>query len=121
MLLSLVKGVVENKEGNINPQWKDAYYATMDSYLGEIPQEFQFKGRKLDPITYSQEVRWFSILMIMQDQRGITYYLTKNSWGSDNKFGGYLFIRSLSQTKNGCFYGAQGGYPPRVWPRKIEL
>ncbi len=28
----------------------------------------------------------------VQDQRGINYYLTKNSWGTHNKLGGYLFM-----------------------------
>jgi len=28
----------------------------------------------------------------VQDQRGITYYLTKNSWGTESKLGGYLFM-----------------------------
>ncbi len=242
LLLSLVKGVVDNKEGNINPQWKDACNAILDSYLGEIPKEFQYNGLKLDPLSYSQEVLGFNpydyaeftsfthhpyykklILEIpdnwanasyynlpldefqglldhaldqgytvvwdgdvsekefsqkhgiaivpqksweekstqeraqsfaayepekvvtekmrqegfdsyattddhlmhivgkVKDQRGITYYLTKNSWGSSNKFGGYLFMsEAYVQLKTIAFMVHKEAVPQGL-AEKIEL
>lgn len=49
-LASLVKG----KE--LTPVWRNAYKGILDTYLGEAPTEFTYKGKKYTPRTYADEL-----------------------------------------------------------------
>ena len=52
----LLAAVVKNPNGELSPSWIKAYTAVIDSYLGEVPQSFTYKGKKYTPQTFAKEV-----------------------------------------------------------------
>jgi bleomycin hydrolase len=55
VLLSFIESVVENKNKELSPAWKNAFASIIDSYLGELPKEFTYKGKKYTPKTFASE------------------------------------------------------------------
>jgi bleomycin hydrolase len=55
VLLGFVKSVVENKNKELSPSWKTAFAGIIDSYLGKIPKEFTYNGKKYTPQTFASE------------------------------------------------------------------
>ncbi len=57
LLEGMVKNVVENKSGTLNPSWKQAYNAILDNYLGPVPDTFEYHGKTLSSQQFvSQEL-----------------------------------------------------------------
>ncbi|HLU17074.1 MAG TPA: C1 family peptidase [Edaphocola sp.] len=56
VLEGILKGVVAKKNGTINPVWKNLVKATLDAYLGEVPEEFTYNGKKYTPKSFAKEV-----------------------------------------------------------------
>ncbi len=56
VLLNMVKSVVENKNHKITPVWHDAFDKVLDTYLGEIPKEFTYKGKKYTPQSFAKSL-----------------------------------------------------------------
>ncbi|WP_104385086.1 aminopeptidase C [Sphingobacterium sp. HMA12] len=50
MLGSIVKGKT------LTPNWEKAYTAAMDSYLGEVPEKFDYNGKSYTPRTFADQV-----------------------------------------------------------------
>lgn len=44
------------KSKTLTPNWEKAYTAAMDSYLGEVPKNFQYKGKSYTPRTFADQV-----------------------------------------------------------------
>jgi len=55
VLSSFVKAVVKNENKTLSTAWKKAYDAVVDSYLGAIPQKFNYKGKEYTPKTFAKE------------------------------------------------------------------
>ncbi|MFV0344804.1 MAG: aminopeptidase C [Bacteroidales bacterium] len=55
MLKGQVEAVVENKNKKLSPVWKSVVDATLDAYLGEVPNEFQYNGKKYTPQSFAKE------------------------------------------------------------------
>lgn len=59
-LASILKGfldpLVENRRSNPSNVWKDAYKAVLDSYLGEIPGEFEYQGKTFTPESFAENL-----------------------------------------------------------------
>lgn len=53
---ALLAAVVKNPNGELSPAWIKAYTAVIDSYLGEVPETFEWKGKKYTPHTFAKEV-----------------------------------------------------------------
>lgn len=55
---NMLKAMVETvtKSHSPNPSWKKAFDATLDSYLGAAPKEFEFMGKKYTPQSYMQSL-----------------------------------------------------------------
>jgi len=53
MLLAMVKSVVEDKNRTLTPVWPNAIEATISTYLGAIPQEFEYNGKKYTPRSFA--------------------------------------------------------------------
>ena len=49
VLLEYVNAVVENKNRKLSTAWHDAYTQILDTYLGELPQKFNFEGKESIP------------------------------------------------------------------------
>lgn len=53
---AFLAAVVKNPNGELTPNWVKAYTAVIDSYLGQVPESFEFKGKKYTPQTFAKEV-----------------------------------------------------------------
>lgn len=56
ILKGMLDAVVKNPNGKLTPNWKRAFTAVLDVYLGEDPKEFEWKGKKYTPKTFADEV-----------------------------------------------------------------
>jgi bleomycin hydrolase len=45
--------VIAKSEHKINPTWKNAVKATLDSYLGPAPEKFEYMGKQYDPKSFA--------------------------------------------------------------------
>lgn len=53
---ALLAAVVKNPNGELTPNWEKAYAAVIDSYLGVVPESFEFKGKSYTPQTFAKDV-----------------------------------------------------------------
>jgi bleomycin hydrolase len=53
---AMLQAVVKNPNGELTPNWEKAYTAVIDSYLGAVPQSFDYKGKKYTPQSFAKEV-----------------------------------------------------------------
>jgi len=54
VLRDFVDAVVENKNRKLSTSWHEAFQSTLDSYLGEIPQKFEYKGETFSPLGFAE-------------------------------------------------------------------
>jgi len=52
VLENFVKAIVENPNKKLTPVWHDAYDKILDTYLGEYPKEFTYKGKQYTPKSF---------------------------------------------------------------------
>jgi len=53
---AMLAAVVKNPNGELTPNWEKAYTAVIDSYLGQVPEKFMYKGKSYTPQTFAKEV-----------------------------------------------------------------
>jgi bleomycin hydrolase len=53
---AMLAAVVKNPNGELTPNWEKAYAAVIDSYLGQVPENFTYKGKSYTPQTFAKEV-----------------------------------------------------------------
>lgn len=53
---ALLAAVVKNPNGELTPNWEKAYAAVIDSYLGEVPKNFSYKGKNYTPQSFAKEI-----------------------------------------------------------------
>ncbi len=53
---AMLAAVVKNPNGELTPNWINAYSAVIDSYLGQYPSSFQYNGKKYTPQSFAKEV-----------------------------------------------------------------
>lgn len=56
MLKGMLDGVVSNPNKKLTPNWKKAFQAVLDTYLGEVPEKFTWEGKEYTPRTFADEV-----------------------------------------------------------------
>lgn len=56
VLQAMLDALVKNPNGKLSPNWKKAFTAVMDSYLGEVPETFKWKGKTYTPQSFADEV-----------------------------------------------------------------
>jgi bleomycin hydrolase len=56
VLLGMLNALVKNPNGKLSPNWKKAFTAVLDTYLGEPPAHFTWKGKEYTPRTFADEV-----------------------------------------------------------------
>lgn len=56
MAKGVLDAAVKNPNGQLSPNWIKAYTSIIDTYLGEVPQSFEWKGKKYTPQTFAKEV-----------------------------------------------------------------
>lgn len=70
LLKKSVDAVVENKNRKLSTAWHDAIDAMLDSYLGEIPQTFEYQGKQFTPQSFAADY----VGLNMDDYVEITSY-----------------------------------------------
>ena len=55
VLREFVDAVVENKNRKLSTAWREAFRKTIDSYLGELPREFEYEGETYTPLSFARE------------------------------------------------------------------
>jgi len=55
MLKAMLSTVVSNPNGQLTTSWKKAFNAVLDSYLGAIPEKFEWKGKWYTPKSFAEE------------------------------------------------------------------
>ncbi|MCC7332274.1 MAG: aminopeptidase [Flavobacteriales bacterium] len=56
ILKATVDEIIKNPQRKLTTSWKDAVNGILDAYLGKIPTEFTFEGKKYTPITYAESL-----------------------------------------------------------------
>ncbi|MFD1603356.1 aminopeptidase C [Flavobacterium artemisiae] len=56
LIEGVLAAVVKNPNGELTPNWKKAYAAVIDSYLGKAPENFTYKGKNYTPQSFAKEV-----------------------------------------------------------------
>jgi bleomycin hydrolase len=52
----VLKAVVSNPNGELTPNWLQAYTDVIDDYLGKVPASFNYNGKDYTPQTFAKEV-----------------------------------------------------------------
>ncbi len=55
VLRRIVEAVVENKNKKLTPVWDQAFNNAVDTYLGAVPQNFDYKGKNYTPKSFASE------------------------------------------------------------------
>ncbi|MBT3385964.1 MAG: aminopeptidase [Prolixibacteraceae bacterium] len=55
VLLQHIDAVIENKNRKLSTVWNEAMEATLNSYLGEIPQKFEYEGKQFTPQSFASD------------------------------------------------------------------
>lgn len=55
MLRKMVESVVENKNKKLTPVWDEALNNAIDSYLGAVPQNFEYQGKTYTPKSFASD------------------------------------------------------------------
>jgi bleomycin hydrolase len=56
VLKAMLDAWVKNPNGRLSPHWKEAFEAVMDTYLGKVPETFNYKGKTYTPQSFGDEV-----------------------------------------------------------------
>lgn len=56
VLKSIVETIVKNPNRKLTPVWFDAFNAVLDVYLGKVPENFDYKGKKYTPKSFAEEM-----------------------------------------------------------------
>lgn len=56
VLKAMMKAVVSRRGGTITPVWNKAFNEVLDTYLGEVPNSFEYDGRTYTPKSFQDEL-----------------------------------------------------------------
>ncbi len=56
VLSAYVEAVIENKNRKLTSAWHDGFNGVLDAYLGEVPENFEYKGKTYTPKEFAAEV-----------------------------------------------------------------
>jgi bleomycin hydrolase len=56
ILKAYLDAVVKNENKTVTPVWLTAFSKVLDTYLGEVPAEFTYKGKKYTPKSYAESL-----------------------------------------------------------------
>jgi bleomycin hydrolase len=55
-LKAYLDAIVSNKNGKLSNAWEKGYEAILDAYLGEVPENFEYNGKKYTARTFADQV-----------------------------------------------------------------
>ena len=56
VLKAYVDAVIKNGNGELSTAWFPGLQGILDAYLGEVPKEFMWKGKRYTPVSFANEV-----------------------------------------------------------------
>lgn len=56
VLKAMLDAWVKNPNGKLSPNWKEAFDAVLDSYLGKVPETFTWQGKTYTPKSFAEKV-----------------------------------------------------------------
>lgn len=56
VLSGVVEAVVENKNKSLSTAWFPAYISVLDSYMGAVPEKFNFDGKSYSPESFAESL-----------------------------------------------------------------
>lgn len=56
VLKAMLDVYVKNPNGKLSPNWKNAFESVLDSYLGVVPETFEWHGKVYTPKSFAKEV-----------------------------------------------------------------
>lgn len=56
VLKGMVDAVISNPNKRLTTVWKDALISVLDTYLGELPEKFDYNGKSYTPKSYADEL-----------------------------------------------------------------
>ncbi|HCQ28993.1 MAG TPA: aminopeptidase [Flavobacteriales bacterium] len=56
VLKGMLDAVIKNKQRHLTTAWKPSVEKVLDTYLGEIPKEFEYEGKKYTPQSYAKHL-----------------------------------------------------------------
>ncbi|MBR9861233.1 aminopeptidase, partial [bacterium] len=57
VLKGILDAVIANKQRQLTTSWQKAYSAVLDAYLGEMPTEFEYRGKKYTPKSFAESLK----------------------------------------------------------------
>ncbi len=70
VLTQQVDAVIENRNKKLSSAWENAVRGTLNSYLGELPEKFEYKGKEYTPQSFARDY----VGLNMDDYVEITSY-----------------------------------------------
>lgn len=111
ILEAYVNAVIEKKQGTLTPVWKKGFNAVVDTYLGEIPEEFEYRGKTYTPKSFADELG-----LDMDDYVSLTSYTHHPFYSSfmleipDNWLHLHSYNLPLSELMEVVDYSIANGY-----------
>ena len=56
ILKGMLDAVIKNKNKKVTPVWFTAYNNVLDTYLGAVPEKFNYKGKEYTPKSYAKDL-----------------------------------------------------------------
>jgi len=56
ILTAYVDAVIENKQKGLTSKWKEGFEAVVDTYLGDVPEKFEYRGKEYTPESFASEM-----------------------------------------------------------------
>ena len=56
VLKSILDAIITNRSRSISPVWPEIIESVLDSYLGEVPKQFNYQGKTYTPKSYLQDL-----------------------------------------------------------------
>ena len=128
---NMLKGYVNNKSGAVNQSYKKLVSSTLDAFLGEVPKEFTYKGKKYTPKTFGEQVVGIksSDYIEFLSQTNTPYYQKAYMMVPDNWSGEWVWNVPMTDftyiidnaLKNGytISWGADVSEPYFSWPNGV--
>jgi bleomycin hydrolase len=55
-LKAYLDAIIQNKNGQLSTAWESGFTAILDAYLGAVPEEFDWNGKKYTPRSFADDV-----------------------------------------------------------------
>ncbi len=54
LLKNYVDAIIKNKNRKLTPVWHDGYNKVLNTYLGELPDKFEYEGQEYTPLSFAE-------------------------------------------------------------------